>query len=450
MDFSQFLAREWRPALGCTEPASIAYAASTAASALAGLPDAGPVTSVALHCDPRIYKNCYAVGIPHSDHKVGILWATAIGAHLPDPSARLECFRQIDDDVLDRAGALLDRSAVTVEVDRHSAELLVDCSVRAGTHRCRVVIEGLHTRITRVELDGRSLPVEVDAAEAAGGGVRNILARMPFEELMDLARTPTEADRALLRRGVEYNLAIARHGLSLFPKSFVQMADRDLLTRISRLVCAGVYARMWGEDLVVMSLSGSGNKGITCAVPIALWGEEIGADPALVEDALALATLVTSKTTAYLGTLSAVCGCSNAAGIGLACGLALLQGGGPKAVSLSVSNMVGNVTGMICDGAKIGCALKTMTSVDAAFRAVNLALAGIGIPQSDGIVGKSGHESLENLGRIATRGMLSADAQILEIMEEKLDCVQRTQRVSPSGGFLLDEKRASCFGRKQQ
>ena len=177
---------------------------------------------------------------------------------------------------------------------------------------------------------------------------------------------------------------------------------------------------MWGEDLLVMSLAGSGNKGIVCSVPIALWSRERGLDDRRASESMALACLVTSSTTHHLGTLSAVCGCSNAAGIGLAAGLALLDGGGADEISFAVSNMVGNVTGMICDGAKIGCALKTMTSVDAAFRSATLARNGIGIPVTDGIVGEGGMASLRNLGRLATRGMMSTDEEILCIMEEKL------------------------------
>jgi L-cysteine desulfidase len=121
-----------------------------------------------------------------------------------------------------------------------------------------------------------------------------------------------------------------------------------------------------------------------------------------------------------LGTLSAVCGCSNAAGIGLAAGLVYAQGGGKDEISLAINNMVGNVAGMICDGAKIGCALKTMTSVDAAFRSASLAMSGIGIPATDGLIGADGMSSIGNLGRIATLGMVSMDREILEIMREKL------------------------------
>ena len=243
---------------------------------------------------------------------------------------------------------------------------------------------------------------------------------MSLEEMIGLAGSITTQDRERLMEGVKLNRQIADHGLSLFPKHFVDNMAHDHLSRIATLVCAGVYARMWGEDLPVMSLAGSGNKGIVVSVPLSLHSEKLGSLEDRLHETLAMACLVTSATTYHLGTLSAVCGCSNAAGIGLAAGLVLLEGGSVNEISLAINNMVGNVTGMICDGAKIGCALKTMTSVDSAFRAASLAKSGIGIPPSDGIVGSSGQISLENLGRISTRGMESADREILAIMQEKL------------------------------
>lgn len=413
--FSDYLAEEWSPALGCTEPASIAYAASSAAAR-----STGPVQSVLLVCDPRIYKNCYAVGIPHSGHKVGIRWALAIGSLLPDPGLKLECFRQIDETILAQAGRLLQSDALRIEVDAAKDELFIECRVERAQGGGRAVIERNHTRLTYLEQKRRPVTLDAQDVTSASQSIRADLAKLSCDQLVDLARSLTDEDRQQLRRGVELNLDISRHGLSMFPERFVQLTGQDPLTRVSRLVCGGVYARMWGEDFSVMSLAGSGNKGIVCAVPLALWGEEIGADPLEVDRALALACLITSLTTYHLGTLSAVCGCSNAAGIGLAAGLVMLQGGGEAEISMAVNNMVGNVTGMICDGAKIGCALKTMTAVDAAFRSASLALGGIGIPYSDGIVGQDGKSSLVNLGRIATKGMAATDKEILRIMQKKL------------------------------
>ncbi|MHC5056375.1 MAG: L-serine ammonia-lyase, iron-sulfur-dependent, subunit alpha [Planctomycetota bacterium] len=414
MELREYLAEEWKPALGCTEPASVAFATATAAAQASG-----PVTDVRLVCDPRIYKNCYAVGIPHSGHRVGILWAVAIGSLLPEPGLELGCFSRIDDDILEEAARLLEAGAVGVEVDKTRGELFVDCTVSREGGVGRAVIEREHTRLVRVERDGAETPLKVSAAPEASS-IREGLSRLEFDDLLRMAASLGPDERASLRNGAAMNVAMARHGTSLLPGSFVKAIEEDSQAGASMLVCAGVYARMWGEDMPVMSLAGSGNKGIVCSVPLVLWGAGAGFAEELVDESLALACLVTSSTTHSLGSLSAVCGCSNAAGIGLAAGLVRLQGGGAREVWMAVNNMVGNVTGMICDGAKIGCALKTMTSVDAAFRSAALAMGGIGIPYSDGIVGCDGAESLANLGRIAGRGMAGVDEEILAIMREKL------------------------------
>lgn len=429
MRFSDVLAEEWRPALGCTEPAAIAYAGACAA-ALAS----GPVKAVRITCDPRMYKNCYAVGLPNSGGRVGIRWAAALGVIVALPEARLEVFRHVHPEVVQMAEALLNAGAVTVEVDRSREDLYVEAVVDRSGGRGRAILEQDHTRITSLERDGQPLPVPLAQAAAEPAAIRRELARMGLEDLIELARSISAADRAALRRGVAANLAIAERGLMAMPPSFVAATMNDERTRIAALVAGGVLARMSGEDMVVMTLAGSGNKGITCSLPIALWGTRCGCSLGRIDEALALGCLLTSATTHRLGSLSAMCGGANAAGIGAAGGLVLLGGGGSVEVSLAINTMVGNLAGMICDGAKIGCAMKTMTAADAAFRAATLALAGVGIPVTDGIVGAGGLLSIDNLGRVATVGMAGVDAEVLRIMSVKQgdtcpeDC--RAERVS--------------------
>lgn len=417
MRLSELLAAEWRPALGCTEPAAVAYAAAVAASQAEG-----PVRRARLVLDPRMFKNCFAVGIPNSEHKSGVRWALAIGALLPRADLKLESFRAATPEILAGAEALLAADALTVDVDPARTELFVDCVVERAGGRGRAVLEREHTRLTRIERNGVAVPPPPAAPGAPqdGASPRAALTRLSLEELIDLARSATPDDRARLDEGAALNLAIARHGLAAFPPSFAAADGDGFAGRAGRLVCAGVHARMSGEDFVVMTLAGSGNKGITASVPLALRGEEGHAPKERVQEALALSCVMASLTTHHLGPLSAVCGGANAAGIGLACGLVLLGGGGPAEISLAVNNLVGNLAGMVCDGAKIGCGLKTMTAVDAAFRAASLARAGVGIPATDGIVGADGLASLSNLGRLAVRGMAGTDAEILEIMRAKL------------------------------
>ena len=414
LTLAEFLDGEWRPALGCTEPASIAYAASLAARQAGG-----EVQRVSVVCDPRMYKNCFAVGIPNSGHKTGLRWAIALGALLPDPEARLEVLRQVTPDILERAGRLIEEGRVAADVDPARMELFVDCLVETDLGSARVVIEGEHTRVTRIERNG----VAVSGGSVAAAGVPSVRERfadMSFDAMIVLADGANAECCERLRHGVALNTAIAQHGLSLLPGPFVGDAADSVEALAGKLVCAGVYARMWGADMPVMSLAGSGNKGISVTVPLALQAERTHAGTERADQALALACLVTSATTHHLGTLSAVCGCSNAAGVGLAAGLVYLEGGDAQHVSMAVTNMVGNVAGMICDGAKIGCALKTMSGVDAAFRAASLAMSGVTIPDTDGIVGSDGLASLRNLGRIAVQGMVSVDSEVLDILRAKM------------------------------
>ena len=412
---ADFLESEWRPALGCTEPASIAYAASLAAHHAGGT-----VRSASVICDPRMYKNCFAVGIPNSGHKTGLRWALALGALAPDPAARLEVLRQVTPHILTAAEELIRNGRVRADVDPGRTALYVDCRVETDQGLGRVVLEGDHTNVTCIERNGSPVGGHADM-QARATDARERYATMSFGDMIVLADSADDPCRERLRQGVSMNMAIAHHGLSLLPSPFIGDAAECVEARAGKLVCAGVYARMWGADMPVMSLAGSGNKGISVTIPLALQAEKAGASAQQADQALALACLVTSATTHHLGSLSAVCGCSNAAGVGLAAGLVYLAGGDDKRVSMAVTNMVGNVAGMICDGAKIGCALKTMSGVDAAFRAASLAMSGITIPDTDGIVGADGLSSLRNLGRIAVHGMASVDFEVLDILRAKMD-----------------------------
>ncbi len=416
---TEFLATEWRPALGCTEPASIAWAAATAAEAAGRA--SGPIVSIRVHCDRRMYKNCYAVGLPNSGGRTGIRWAAALGALASEPGSGLEIFRAVTRKEIDQAARLIDAGAVLAEVDPGRTGLFVDVVVRRTGAAGRAVIEGEHTRFVRIERDGVLQRIPGHEERADGVAMRELIAGLGFDALRSLSRTLSAEDRDRLRHGALLNLAIAEHGLSLLPAAFHRGDEGGAISRAARLVSAGVYARMSGAELPVMTLAGSGNKGLTVSVPIAIVGEASGTPRERRDEALALACLVTSAATHRLGPLSAVCGCSNGAGLGLAAGLVDLEGGDAGAISRAVTNMVGNVSGMICDGAKIGCALKATTGVDAAYRAASLALSGVGIPFTDGIVGADGESSLSHLGRIATTGMSAVDEEILAIMREKLE-----------------------------
>ncbi|MCL1894334.1 MAG: L-serine ammonia-lyase, iron-sulfur-dependent, subunit alpha [Holophagaceae bacterium] len=416
MNISDLLATEWKPALGCTEPAAVAWV-----TALAMEHTKGEIRSVELLCDPRTYKNCYAVGIPNSGHCTGILWALALGVAVKNSSLGLKIFDGNSADAIAMAKELIEHRKISVEVATGHPELMVCVTVEADGGTAIAMVEREHTNLTRLEANGVIISGKSESSQQeCATEVRSKLVKLSHEERREMARSLMPSDRNRLREGINLNLAIAEHGLALLPKEFAFSGDNQPQARISRLVAAGVFARMSGEALPVMTLSGSGNKGITVTVPIVLWGREIGAETATIEEALAFACIMTSAVTYELGTLSAICGAANAAGIGVAVALVLLAGGNSEQIDLAINNMVGNLAGMICDGAKIGCAMKTMTGVDAAFRATQLAMAGIGIPATDGIVGENGATSLANLGTLARQGMKNVDETVLQIMQGKL------------------------------
>jgi len=334
MNLTEYLAAEWRPALGCTEPAAVAYAACLAAGQGGGEP-----RLVRVVLDARTYKNCHAVGIPNSEHKTGVLWALALGAVLPDPALGLQIFESITPEALARANRLLERGAVHLDVDSTRTDLFIDCIVACEGGVGRAVLEQEHTRLVRLEADG--IPVAVPGGEAdsrEAGRVREQVGNLSLAELVALAGTLSEQDRARLREGMALNLAMAERCVDHLPSGFVPGVGADPWLRIPRLVSAGVLGRMSGEPLTVMSLAGSGNKGITVSVAMGLWGRQAGHSDARIEEALALACLLTTATTQKLGTLSAVCGASNAAGIGIAVGLVTSAAGArPRWISLSTT-----------------------------------------------------------------------------------------------------------------
>jgi len=416
MQIDKYLKAEWVPALGCTEPASIAYAGLIAAGCLNEPPQA-----IILKVDTKIYKNCYAAGIPHSGHKTGIKWAAAIGVFLTKKDLGLLCFEDINPAILKSAQKLIRNDRIKIEIDKLKKNLFIEFAVIGGRNIARCVIEGAHTNVTLVSRNNKIIHKSANCLHcSAQENARKWAASISLDRLIKLARSLSRVQRKAIISGAQQNIKIAKHGLKLLPEAFFNISKSGVSARITALVGAGVYARMWGEPFPVMSVAGSGNKGIVICVPLITLKKMWHIPQRKIEEALIIALLVTSKTTGVLGTLSAVCGCSNAAGIGLACAIVYLKGGGKREMSLAINNMVGNITGMICDGAKIGCAMKTMTSVDAAFRSAALAMNGIGIPPEDGIVGKNGFESLTNIGLIANRGMVKTDEEILKIMENKL------------------------------
>jgi L-cysteine desulfidase len=429
----EVLAHEVYPALGCTEPIACAYAAATAAAELGG-----PVESLRLRVDPGTYKNGAAVTVPNSGGAKGNLIAAALGATLARPGRKLELLQDVTDEVLQRAKELYDSGHCHLECLAGRTEFRVEATVAGGGHEACCVLAGGHTHVAQIEKDGQAV-FQADEEVAPGAvsprllgasaplGYRDALKQMSVAEVLASAATIDDEDRAYLRRGVEMNLAISEWGFEVGgTASQLQQMHRegflsdDVFYRTKLRVASAVDARMAGMSQAVMTSGGSGNQGIVAILTPYLVGREMGVDAGRIIESIAVAHLVNAYVKCFVGELSVICGCAMAAGIAAATAIVYQQAGiDLRRIALAVGNVIGDLGGLICDGAKPGCAMKAVTAVDTAIRSALMALKGFGLSSDDGLVGQTVEDSLRNLGRITLEGMFQVDPTILDILRDK-------------------------------
>jgi L-cysteine desulfidase len=419
----EILAHEVYPALGCTEPVSCAYAAAVAAAEL-GV----PAERLTLCIDPSTYKNGAAVTVPHSGGAKGNLVAAALGAALARPEARLELLKDVDEEVLARGRALCQADRCRLECASGAAEFYVRVDVAGGEHSACCVLRGSHTHIERIEKDGRVVrQAEACDAEGAGLAYRGELGRMGLAEALALAGHLDADDHAYLRRGVEMNLAISEWGFDVGSTACQlrrihregYLAD-DLFFRVKLRVASAIDARMAGVAQPVMTSGGSGNQGIVAILTPYLVGREMGVSAERILQSIAVAHTINAYVKAFVGELSVVCGCAMAAAIASAVAIVHHQAGSdvPR-INMAVNSVIGDLGGLVCDGAKPSCSMKAVTGVDVALRSALMALQGYGLPADEGMVGQTAEESIRNLARLSLEGMFPVDPTVLKIIQER-------------------------------
>ena len=429
--------REVKPALGCTEPIAVALAVAKAVEIItencpATCPDgwrrmADFKLDVAVSAN--ILKNGMGVGIPGTG-MIGLHVAAALGAVCGDSSLGLEVLKGLTDADVSRARKLVEEKAVTISVADTEHLLYVKATVALeGTSasaevdpHAYAVIEDNHDRIVETSFADRILMSSESGAASADTAGNQI--GLTVKEIFDFARTADYGDIKFILDDRTLNLALAKEGLKGNYGLMVGKAIRenqqevfgdDLLSFAMGMTAAASDARMAGSTLPAMSNSGSGNQGITCSMPVIAYAIKYNVDDERLARALILSNLVAIHIKSYLGKLSALCGCV-VASTGSACGIVYLQGGGLKEVCAAIQNMAGNITGMVCDGAKVGCAMKVASGVSCAIQSAVLALRGTCIGSTDGIIEDDVEKTIRNLGAIGSIGMKSTDRMILDIM----------------------------------
>ncbi|MBQ6199268.1 MAG: serine dehydratase subunit alpha family protein [Bacteroidales bacterium] len=428
---------EVKPALGCTEPIAVALAVAKAVEIITeNCPGVCPDGwrrqadfKIEVEVSANILKNGMGVGIPGTG-MVGIPVAAALGAVCGESALGLEVLRNLTPEDVLRARELADTKAVKVTVADTDHLLYVKATVHlADAHasarvdpHAYAVIEDDHDRIVETSFADRILMSSESAAATEEKGHKDL--GLTVKEILRFAQEARYEDIAFILEDRTLNLALAMEGLHGDYGLKVGKAIRenqkgvfgsDFLSYAMGMTAAASDARMAGCTLPAMSNSGSGNQGITVSMPIIAYAIKYNVDDERLARALILSNLVAIHIKSYLGKLSALCGCV-VASTGSACGIVYLEGGGYDQVCAAIQNMAGNITGMVCDGAKVGCAMKVASGVSCAVQSAVLALRGTCIPSTDGIIEDDVEKTIRNIGKIGSAGMKTTDRMILDIM----------------------------------
>lgn len=412
--------REVVPAIGCTEPIAVALCTARAAELLDTQPE-----KIEVRLSANILKNAMGVGIPGTG-MIGLPIAVALGALVGRSEYRLEVLRDVTPEAVGRGARYIDEKRVCISLKEDIAEkLYIEVEASAGERRAVAVIAGGHTAFVYLERDGEVLLDKRTAsvAEEEAGEVPLTLRRVwdfamtaPLDELRFILET-RRVNKAAAERAFagEFGHCVGR---TLRCERERRVMGDSIFSRILSYTSAACDARMAGAMIPVMSNSGSGNQGITCTMPVVACAIRQESSNEDLARALMMSHLTSIHIKHHLGRLSAHCGAMVAA-TAAGCGIALLLGGDLAVMERTIRNMVGNVAGMICDGAKSSCALKVATAVGAGIQAVMLALDGSVVPGNEGITDDDIEVCIANLGRLGSTGMKEADKVILDIMLKK-------------------------------
>lgn len=412
--YLEILRSELIPAMGCTEPIAVAYAASRARDLLGVRPE-----QVVVGVSGSIIKNVKSVVVPNTGHMRGIEAAACAGIVAGRTERVLEVLAGVTPAQVEEIRAY--REQTPVEVRHIDQGLIFDIvlEVSAGKHSAAVRIAASHTNIVREEKDGIVLldrPVMEDADCAQGDA-----SLLTMEAIWDFAMTAELEDVSeVLDRQIACNTAISREGLSgqygaNIGSVLLSAYGDGIANRAKAAAAAGSDARMSGCERPVVINSGSGNQGITVSVPVIEYAKALGATQEQLYRALLLSNLTAIHQKAYIGRLSAYCGAVNA-GAGAGCGIAYLRGADYEGVIHTLVNALAIVSGIICDGAKASCAAKIASAVDAGILGYDMYLRGQQFYAGDGIVGKGVEANISNVGRLGKDGMRETNNAIIDIM----------------------------------
>lgn len=412
-DYIKIMKEELVKALGCTEPAAVALTCAWAGRMLGH-----QVERIELYVSANILKNVMHVGIPGTDKK-GIQTAAALGAVAGRPEMGLEVLEGIGPEAQKAAQRLTDEGRIRVQVRGQTEKLYIEAVCFGPGGQSRAVIRGGHTNLTLLEVNG-TVQLDREAAKTSTSHKKygmNVADIFRFVTETELSRLFFLKDIIAVQKTIAKEGLKNAYGMGVGRRMMESMGgEGNLADYVTAVTAAAADARMAGCPLPVISNTGSGNQGLTASLPVIAAAERLERSEEELLRALALSELITIHVKEHIGRLSPLCGCAIAASIGSAAGLTMLFGGGYSQIVSAVQNMIADVSGLICDGAKAGCALKIATATAAAVQCARLAAQDVQVPGRDGIVNGNVEMSIRNLGILGSAGMEAADGVILDMM----------------------------------
>ena len=416
--------REIIPAIGCTEPIAVALCVAKATETLGCRPE-----HIEARLSANVLKNAMGVGIPGTG-MTGLPIAMALGTLVGKSEYELEVLKDADPEAVKEGCKIIDEKRISVSLKQNIEEkLYIEIEVRAGADKAVAIISGGHTRFVHISRNEEVLLSLESGATSEGNAVEeNTDPQLTLRRVWDFAMTAPLEELEFILEARRLNMNAAYESLKgdyghAIGKLFRSESERNVMgdtlhCQIVGMTTAACDARMAGAMIPVMSNSGSGNQGLTSTVPVVVYGEQTNASHEQMVRALILSHLTVIYIKQSLGRLSALCGCVVAA-TGSSCGITYLMGGGYDEITKAVKNMIANLTGMICDGAKPSCAMKCASGVSTALVSALMAMNGRWVKSVEGIIDDDVDRSIRNLTDIGRDAMTHTDAMILQIMTSK-------------------------------
>lgn len=418
-NYLAILKHELVPALGCTEPIAIAYAAAKARQILGDFPDA-----IEMQLSGNIIKNVKGVTVPNSGGMKGIDAAAVLGIVGGNADKALEVLEEIRPEHIEKTKELTSRHICSCTLAEGVSNLYIAAKVTKGEHYAEVTIVDQHTNITRIVKDGKILLSSESQEEEAKTDIDK--SKLAVKDILDFAdQVRIEDVEEILERQIRLNTAISQEGLdnnygAQIGKTLMHVWGKGITTRACARAAAGSDARMGGCSMPVVINSGSGNQGMTVSLPVIAYAEEWEVSRQKLYRSLVVSNLIAIHQKHYIGSLSAYCGAVSAA-CGAGAGITYMYGGSYQQVSLTIINTLGNIGGIVCDGAKPSCAAKIASSVDAALMAFHLSIQNKSFLPGEGIIRGDVEETIKSMGYIGRVGMRETDTEILNIMIDRVD-----------------------------